>query len=534
MGPLEEVLLTVTLPDLVVTPLSPTEVLITGPEALNEWREANKIKVPGAEYSPRFKMYENYVRRYKQQGMDAAAARQLAREKGWDGTYAPGKWCRLISEGQYEMRCSFGLLYRVMLGLQRGELWDNPVDTNLLKQAADYLAGHHLGGQLRDYQSQAFQTALLARWSRVAFATNAGKGAVIAMLADFFCRRRIGVAILCDEIAVYDALLGELDRWAALTPVCVRSGVKEPPPKDAVSLVMIPTLTRRLKDDPDLWKPWLESLSVILLDEADKATADSWRTVCRGAKNTKWRVGFSGTFPTELTHEDWLLEEVMGPILVRAKNIELIERGISARPKVELRGFDVTSSIGQLPSWDEWRAASGPGRRQWAYEQAIIDNPARHQFIQSLIQPGQHTAIVVNRIPHGQRLAEAIPGSVFLDGSLTEGQRNRALEQFETGEVEVIVVTKILDRGTNRLGHANDLIFASSEGSDKQTLQRIGRGLRRADGKAFLRLVDIVDRVSADESDDRRLQKVADFIHEAGRKRLELYQAEGFEVQVII
>jgi superfamily II DNA or RNA helicase len=522
----------VTTPALTVTPLSQTEVLISGGSELNTWREAQRIKVPGHEYSPRFKIYEGMVRRYKQQGMDGEAARMLAKEKGWDGTWAPGKWCRLIGEDMYELRCSYGLLYRVLTGLQQSD--DQQVDTALLKDAADYLAAHPRSSELTDYQVQSFQTALLARWSRVALATNAGKGAVIAMLADFLRLRKLGVAIMCDEISVYDALLGQLDEWAGLSPVLVRSGVKEPPPKGAVSLVMIPTLTKRLKEDPDAWKPWLEQTSMLLLDEADKATADSWRAVCRAAKNTKWRVGFSGTFPTDLTHDDWLLEEIMGPILVRVKNLELIERGISARPKIELRGFDVTNGIGKLPSWDDWRAASGPGRRQWAYEQTIMENSERHAFVRGLIRPTARTAIIVNRVPHGQRLAEEIPDAVFLDGSLTEAQRRHELERFEEGKVQVIIVTKILDRGTNRLGHVTDLIFASSEGSDRQTLQRIGRGLRRADGKAFLRLVDIVDRVTCDTYDDRRLQKVADFIHEAGRKRLELYQAEGFDVEVVL
>jgi superfamily II DNA or RNA helicase len=82
-------------------------------------------------------------------------------------------------------------------------------------------------------------------------------------------------------------------------------------------------------------------------------------------------------------------------------------------------------------------------------------------------------------------------------------ERISVLDDFQAGRVRVIVVTKILDRGTNRLGHTDDLIFASGEGSTTQTLQRIGRGLRRGGGKEFLRLVDIVDRVRTEGADTK-------------------------------
>src|SRR5213075_2984478 len=150
--------------------------------------------------------------------------------------------------------------------------------------------------------------------------------------------------------------LEELAVWGGFQPFCVRQGVKEPPAKKTVTLAMVQTLAKRLKQDPDLWKPWLKSQSMLLLDEADKATADTWTGICKAASGATWRVGFSGTFPSALTYDDWQLEELMGPVVATIKNMELIDRGISARPKVELHGFDTTSGFGRLPDWDSWKA----------------------------------------------------------------------------------------------------------------------------------------------------------------------------------
>jgi superfamily II DNA or RNA helicase len=344
------------------------------------------------------------------------------------------------------------------------------------------------------------------------------------------------VLILCDEVAVFDALHDEIEKWIGVAPGRIEQGLREPP-LDVITLAMVPTLARRLrKDNPDReeWRKWVAGRGMLLLDEADKATAPTWRRILANAKGSHYRLGFSGTFPDPAVqpYEDLRLDELMGHILIQIKNRELVERVVSARPLVELHGFDLTDSLTRGSK--EYWALAAPQRRQRVYEEAIVSNAERHKFIASLIQPDTPTAVVVNRIAHGQALAAGvIPGAVFLDGSAELGHRREVLDQFQRGEVMVLIVTKILDRGTNRLGHAADLIFAAAEGSERQTLQRIGRGLRRTGGKEFLRLVDIIDRVDTDTKKSKYVAKAADFIHRGARKRLQLYRDEGFDVEIV-
>jgi len=509
--------------------LSETEVLVTGSEALHAWREAHRLYVPGYEYAPRYKMFLKIVERLRVQGHDQQSAERAAAVKAWDGTWAPGRWCRRNADGTYELRCSRGLRQRIV-GAQG-------YDPALMAEALVYLRGHPRCAELRDYQQEAFLRAVTEEWGRLALATNAGKGAVIAMLADFAAQREKPVLICCDEVAVFDALQGELQAWAGISPGLVKAGVKEPG-AGLIHLAMIPTLARRLNttedEDGRRWRAWVASHTMLLLDEADKATAAGWRSILSAAKGTRWRVGFSGTFPAAYTYEDWRLEESIGPVLATARNMELVERGISARPTVTLAGFDATPALCPPPRWEDWKAMSGPTRRLWAYEKGLVYNLERHRFVSSLIRPQVPTAIVINRVDHGERLQETIPGSVFLDGSDSEQGRIAALEKFREGKFHVLIVTKILDRGTNRLGFARDVIFASGEGSDRQTLQRIGRGLRRTDGKEALRVVDVIDRVEVGEATDhasRRLRMMASYLHRAARSRMDLYASEGFEVE---
>ncbi len=495
--------------------LNPTEVIVTGPAELRAWRDNLTVAVPGAEFTPQFKRGK------------------------WDGMYTPGRYCTAKNgqDDQYVMRCSAGLLYKLQQDYPF-QLPERPVLTAPPTHTA-YKTFH-------DYQLTAFTEALAKYWGRVALATNAGKGAVIALLAQTAAASGRRTLILCDEKSVFEALggtrgaPGEIHKWTGITPGEVKAGVSIPPSNQIV-LAMVPTVYRRLPKKgesgtlDETWVVWLQSFDMVLLDEADKSTAPTWKRLLSYTEKTWWRIGFSGTFPEKgdadyNPHMDLRLEELMGPILITQKNRDLVARGISARPLVALHSYDVTHTLTHAPRM--WWKLPGPELRKWCYEQAIVHNPDRHNYITSLIQPGVPTALIVNRIAHGKALASHIPGSMFLDGSASTAERDRVLSLFQSGEVSIIIATKILDRGTNRLGLAADILFVSGEGSTAQTLQRIGRGLRRTGGKAYLRLVDIVDKVSLDGETGRFLPRAAKLLHRAARKRVELYNNEGFEVTI--
>lgn len=501
------------------------EMVVTGPKALYDWRESQRHAVPDAQFTPRFRKFSSMVGRLIQGGMTEASARKKAAAVFWDGTYTPGKYCRQLRPGVWEFRGSRGLLERMSKALT----------ITIDNQPPTCTPTHPTLTQLPEpqgtYQRVAFKAAVEYEWGRFALATNAGKGAVIALLADFAAQLGVPVLILCDTISVFDALMDEVTKWTSLSPASVSQGIKRPP-QDLVSIAMVPTLSKRLAaktgDTAKVWRKWVGRHGMVLLDEADRADVATWRRILSNTKGSRWRLGFSGTFPND-SYEDLRLDVLMGPILLAAKNIDLIERNVSATPTVTLHQYDVTPMLtGGLKKWWE---LSGPARRRWVYEEAIMNNYARHDFIASLIRPNTPTAVIVNRVEHGHSVTRAIKGAVFLDGSTSPAQRRDVLRQFRRGDIHILVVTKILDRGTNRLGHTTDLLFVSGEGSTKQTLQRIGRGLRRTDGKEFLRLVDIVDRVTF-KSHERLLARAAKYLHTAARKRIQLYHDEGFTVEV--
>jgi superfamily II DNA or RNA helicase len=364
---------------------------------------------------------------------------------------------------------------------------------------------------LRDYQQESLQSVVDHRWGKVALATNAGKGAVIALAAHILSPNK--TLILTDEVSVFQALEEELPKWANVSIGKVEGGQKKIPTEDVV-LGMAPTISRRVTSKSASvkkeWVDWLLSFRAMLLDEADKCTAKTWTNILYEAKNTEFRIGFSGSFPDEHTVDGIKLQDLLGPELVRVRNMELVERKISAKPKIVLYNYDY--------SHDEDMSEADLHE---VYNKLVVTNMDRNLFIRDkLLMDSGPNAVVCHYIEHGEILNELIPDSVFLRGEDSKSRRLEVLEAFQNGEFNTLITTKILDRGSNLLGHTQCLIFASGRGSNRQVLQRLGRGLRRGGGKEEIILRDIYDLSH-------------DYLINAADKRFAVYQDEGFDVEVV-
>lgn len=484
-----------------ITAVSPAQLEVRGPAGLEEWRERLSRRVPGCEFSRAFK------------------------DGFWDGMYRPGDFMRRMPGGGFLWKGGRGLLQSLLEEFYPGFSGPIPI-------AFPELPVKHPEG-LRDYQSESLDLIKKHGWGRIALATNAGKGAIIALAAQAVTQIGMRCLILSDEVAVFQALKDEIAYWTDDEIGLVEAGRKDIPSQRIV-LAMVPTLVRRVVPPLDkkgknpnkrlppsetnlAWQEFMCSLQMILLDEADKATASTWQDLLKYGRNTYWRVGFSGTFPETDTVEHVKLEESVGPVLTKIKNKELIDRKISAKPQVFLCRYKCSAL--DLPQGRAWWGMSGMQRRLTVYDQGVVYNWERHEFVRDLLPSNVPNVIIINRIAHGHELLRVIPDAQFLDGSADKDFRSETLKGFNRGDFQNLIVTKILDRGSNQLGKAVGLVFASGEGSLRQTLQRIGRGLRRGDGKRYLYLYDIMDSGH-------------DYLASASKRRLKLYTAEQFEVRI--
>ena len=466
---------------------SPTRIKYIGPEVV-AWRKGHGIFIEGSQFSNAYK------------------------KKWTDGMYYPGY--KLVPNPT-RLFLGAGLAQRLNQELNAG-LVRIPPRLPVFDSSTPWET-------LRDYQREVLALIAMRHWGRVALATNAGKGAVIALFANAAANGGLRTLILCDEIAVFDALRDEVRLWGKIEPALIQAGYGDTPPEVPVTIAMQPSLYRKVKGaEQKAWAEWLQSMDVLLVDEADRSLGDSWKKIFGWCENTHWRIGFSGTFAEPDTIAALKQEELYGPILHYVGNEELIDRKISAKPHVLFH--QIEHELPRRPAtWyatrNEAGHMAGGAKRAWVYENTVWSSAARMALIRSLLDQEAINVVIVRSLVHGPAVAEAL-GAPFLSGSSRAKERTATLDALAAGDVRVLVTTSILDRGTNKLGMATNLIFASGEGSNTQTLQRVGRGLRRTGGKDYICVHDIMDTGHP-------------YLDRQTRQRIKLYAAQNFETEIV-
>jgi superfamily II DNA or RNA helicase len=108
-------------------------------------------------------------------------------------------------------------------------------------------------------------------------------------------------------------------------------------------------------------------------------------------------------------------------------------------------------------------------------------------------------------------------------------ERHDILQRFRTGEYPVIVTSRVLNEGVD-VPEASVAIVLSGTGSQREYVQRLGRILRRGEGKLAL-LYEVVAEATSEEqlSRRRRPRPAVKPYHQLDLLASELRAAEGGE-----
>lgn len=131
-----------------------------------------------------------------------------------------------------------------------------------------------------------------------------------------------------------------------------------------------------------------------------------------------------------------------------------------------------------------------------------------------------------NIIAHKFTMEEkTIPLDIY--GGLSE--REMILKDFSTGNYQVLVAMHCLDEGVD-VPAASKAIFMCSSNSSREFIQRIGRVIRRSEGKDHADIYDLIVRPSKNKL-DQSLQKFEESIFEKEKERYKQigYIAENYD-----
>tara|TARA_A200000159_G_scaffold164883_1_gene197057 strand:- start:2061 stop:3581 length:1521 start_codon:yes stop_codon:yes gene_type:complete len=254
----------------------------------------------------------------------------------------------------------------------------------------------------------------------------------------------------------------------------------------------------------------VQSAQLFIFDECQYAASETLQFLHKASISARHRFLFSGT-PWRDTGDDILIEAVSGPKIVDVSASFLIKKGYLVEPKILFLDVPVMRRVGS--------------NYHDVYKNYIVENEDRNNLIVSsakkLVSQGRKVLILVVRVNHGNVLLNALKDDFnvkFLDGAKSSKSRLESIKDMKNGDLDILIASKIFDQGVD-IPELDALILAGSGKSTGRALQRIGRVIRKSEGKDKALVVEFFDNCK--------------YLREHSESRIKVYESEpGFKIKV--
>jgi superfamily II DNA or RNA helicase len=243
-----------------------------------------------------------------------------------------------------------------------------------------------------------------------------------------------------------------------------------------ITVAMVQTIVQRYLDaGPEFW----DQFGALIVDEAHHAAALG-QEVAINACPAYYRFGFTASEK----RSDGLMPLVrfnVGPVIYKQK----------FKPQVEIKVRPIKSNFHSRYNATRWTKLVAE----------LVNDDERNKMIADLIakEAERETACVLvlsRQISHLEKIAEHLPDSLsghyaIVTGQLSQRRQRDYLEAMRLGDLRVVLGTQLFEEGVD-VPRIDRVVFAYP-GTDITTLQKVGRGARKFDGKRETVVLDIVD-----------------------------------------
>ena len=227
-------------------------------------------------------------------------------------------------------------------------------------------------------------------------------------------------------------------------------------------------------------------------------------------------TGASCKFATTATMPDkdegrWALEGLIGPIIGEITMKEGSALGFLSVPNIIMFELESPYEVWPMKSYAK------------VYTEGISKNTVRNIRIaaeaEARMKIGQTVLILVSRIDHADRLEDLIDFKTeIVKGAVSKDERVRIKEELKSGTLKCVIATTAWIEGVD-LPNLNCVINAAAGKSEIQTLQKIGRGLRKTDIKNSVDIIDFIDIGNK-------------FLENHSDHRMAIYKEQGWSVTI--
>ena len=367
-------------------------------------------------------------------------------------------------------------------------------------QTTPWLEDIGLPFEPRDYQVEAFNTAIQYGRQLLLSPTASGKSLIIYLLARYYEKKTV---IIVPTTSLVEQMTKDFIEYGYKEPICkIYHG------QEVFDAPITVTTWQSFSKAP---KEVLESFDMVIGDEAHLFKAQTLKGILEKMKNTAIRIGTTGTLDGSEVHR-LQLEGLFGPVKKVISSAELIEEGTIADIKIDCL------------------VLKHPKQQKMKYQDEmdyLVSCEERNKFIVNLVRNLKGNTLVLFQYveKHGVVLHGMLDGLVdnlhYVYGGTDTSDREEIRGIVEKAKNDVILASYgTFSTGIN-IKRIDNIVFASPSKSRIRNLQSIGRGLRKAEGKESMRLFDIADDLQCDN-----------YTLEHLKERINIYSEENFPFEL--
>ena len=365
----------------------------------------------------------------------------------------------------------------------------------------DFIKHLKLPFEPRDYQMDAFRTAVQYGRQLLLSPTASGKSLIIYLLARYYNKKTV---IIVPTTSLVEQMAKDFEDYGYDKEICkIYSG--QPVFDSDITITTWQSFSKAPKNV-------LESFDVVFGDEAHLFKANVLKGILEKMKKTAIRFGTTGTLDGSECHR-LQLEGMFGPVKKVITTKELIDEGTIANLNIDCVILRHTK------------------QKKMTYQEEmdyLVSNDARNEFICNLVYSLKGNTLVLFQYveKHGvvlhdkmfKRLGDKLH---YVYGGTATEDREAVREIVEKNKEDTILASYgTFSTGVN-IKRIDNIVFASPSKSRIRNLQSIGRGLRKTDGKDSMRLFDIADDLQCDNYTLNHL-----------KDRINIYNEENFSYEI--
>lgn len=261
-------------------------------------------------------------------------------------------------------------------------------------------------------------------------------------------------------------------------------------------------------------KQFLSKIEMVIVDEAHLISgraegASMFAEALALMPNAYMRYGLTATPEMNGDYSNLVAQGAIGRVIYSIGTQTLVDKGFLAPTNVIMYNMPKDESIPK--KWPD------------CYDLGIVSYaPRNEKIIAQAVSRASPVLILVSRVEHGRLLQTMLKSqkvdAPFISGVEDVDTRRAAVADLKNGTVKVCIASTVWNQGID-IPNLKTVILAGGGKSIIQNLQKVGRGMRTADNKTELTVIDFFDNST-------RWLKAHSNIRE------NLWRSQGFKVTV--